>query len=182
MRYKECRLNDVDPIAEDNFDELESGETQVQHFYFSFRSMIILRNFKGAVVGRAKCDWLSGYEVASIIENLLHMFKEDVEKQEFLRNLIDHQFVNAQKFYYKLLAGYTILYFLPFVLQLWVLDGLKAVFCLALGMLIQIPLFGFEVIQIGDGGAADYFSDGWNWNDFSHFIVFMIYFVLRYID
>ena len=59
---------------------------------------------------------LSNFELAIMIDKLLDKYKDDIEKQEFLRNLIDYMFELAVPYFTGLLKVYALLYFVPFIL------------------------------------------------------------------
>lgn len=97
---------------------------------------------------------------------------------EVTRKIVDFQFSSIKVFLQYMFGFYLIGFLLPFFMSLTVESiFLKNVFYL-ICFFTQIFFISFEVIQVREQ-KLDYFRDLHNWNDFLHFLFFLVLYVSK---
>lgn len=123
----------------------------------------------------------SDFEVCHLLQKLNHSYSDHIEKQIFIRALIDNFFETTKGFYGTFLLMYM-LFVIPILLQFYYARKAGTIICIAIAASVQCVLIYIEVIQVKDLGIRKYLRSRYNWNDMIQSITFVFYFIFRLND
>lgn len=107
---------------------------------------------------------MTKFKMSYLLDVLLQKAPNQIEKQKWVRDVINHQYMDSQHEFHLQFFLYVVFFFLPFVAQQHATESQFIIGFNYWCLLIQILLLLHEVIQVASQGQ-DYFSEFWNYFD-----------------
>lgn len=124
---------------------------------------------------------LSSYDLANMILDIIEKTEDDIRSQKVIRHIIDYQYEDTRKVNLYMLIGYSIGFFIPFFIQMYLFIGPVVLVCNGMCMFTSLLLMRFEIEQLKIQGC-EYFASFMNWIDIMGFLSYSFYFGLRISD
>lgn len=121
------------------------------------------------------------YGLSNLILDIVEKTDGDIRKQKIVRHIIDYQYQDTRKVNLWMLIGYTLGFFIPFFVQMYVFIEPVVLACNGMCMFTSLLLMRFELVQMSIQGC-NYFSSFMNWIDLMGFFSYSFYFALRVQD
>lgn len=121
-------------------------------------------------------------KLAKMLSNIMEMNDlDDIENQEIVRNLIDHQFEATQSFYSKQFILYIFAHCIPLMLQVFFLKSTFGVIMCNVSSLVTmwLVIFVLELVEIKNN--PEYLYKSWNWIDLLQIIFMTILAITRIV-
>lgn len=123
----------------------------------------------------------NSYELSNMILDIVEKTDGDIRKQKVLRHIIEYQYADTRKVNAYMLVGYTLGFFIPFFLQMYIFIEPLVLACNGLCLFTSLLLIRFEIEQLKLQGCS-YFASFMNWIDLLGFFSYCFYFGLRVSD
>jgi hypothetical protein len=114
-----------------------------------------------------------------LFHKIIDKHGQNIEKMSFMKLAIDAQFRESKTIIIRNALVYIILFFLPFLAQMFREDKISMITLNSICLLSQLFIFMQEILSMYFMGSKRYLHDGWNLVDMSNIILYFVYFVVR---
>ena len=138
-----------------------------------FYDKFVLHNMRSIARGYKEEKKVNKFNFGAAVTKLIESFPNDLPMCNKLKCIIDTQFENTKLFLYSYLAGFLIMYFIPFFILCYASSSLDGAAFYGVSMWFLLGALGMLLIEITAmtvDGTKKYLSVGWNYMDLFTFI------------